>query len=88
MCQSKGYDAPESILWNKFCLHKNGLLSSHEFAKDFDDKDAECHVTHPSVSIDMWSLGCILVELYCGEKLFSSSIDFNNLSQEVSSYRK
>ena len=83
MCQSKGYEAPESILWNKFCMQKNGLLSWQEFTTSFGDKDTEGNATHPSISIDMWSLGCILVELFCGEKLFSS-IDIKNLRQEVS----
>ncbi len=56
LCQSKGYEPPESIAWNE-------RLSSNE--------ENSSAMRKPSFASDMWSLGCVLVEVFTGKKLFS-----------------
>ena len=74
MCQSKKYQAPESVFWNRYCSRKSEVDSY------MNQKDEI--ISKPAMPIDMWSLGCVLLELFSGEQLFSS-ISLQDLNQAV-----
>nr|XP_027213234.1 serine/threonine-protein kinase Kist-like [Penaeus vannamei] len=61
--QSKGYQAPESIYWNK----KRTEISS-------SDTPA---VVRPGIPSDVWSAGCIVAEAIVGCQLFPSFCETN-----------
>ena len=78
MCQSKKYEAPESIIWNEYCARRKDLLSVSAYV----DREKE-NISKPGLPIDIWSLGCVLLELYTSEQPFSS-VSLKDLNQRVS----
>lgn len=64
--QSTGYRAPEAERWNKSTVLSSG--------------DNDCPL--PSTSADIWSVGCVLVEMFTASKLLTKDMQesFNRVS--------
>jgi len=70
--QSQGYRAPEVERWND-----NVTQQSQQQQQSMDHSDVntiildnQCNV-RPSVNSDVWSVGCVLAEMFLGHKLVS-----------------
>lgn len=81
--QSKGYQAPETIKWNRSCKSDDSLDESTERPE------------RPGPPSDVWSAGCIMAEFFTAKKLFSEYNGENphlviaeTLSTVATSYRK
>ncbi|KAI0212334.1 Serine/threonine-protein kinase Kist [Lamellibrachia satsuma] len=68
--QSTGYRAPEAERWNKSTVLSSG--------------DNDCPL--PSTSADIWSVGCVLVEMFTASKLLTKDMQesFNRSDSEGS----
>nr|XP_045608039.1 serine/threonine-protein kinase Kist-like isoform X1 [Procambarus clarkii] len=68
--QSKGYQAPECVKWNR---------------RVSDPIGTTLQVKRPGPPADIWSAGCIIVESLTGIRLFSDSLKFEDVDGRLKS---